>query len=295
MVGSGSGRKSKSWGGGCDRSSGGIGGSRGGGGSSGSSGSGWCWWRWRNAGSSGSNSWWWGSDTGGGDSRSGGGGSGGSGGSRRRSGSSTAAGSAASVGLLGNGTNNTSQGANETWVALGRSGGPAQETVGNIGGIAVSSHTITEVSARSNGTGVVDTGSLVVLADIRSTTFSKTLLQAITRGSTSDTISDHLGDLGLRAGVLHIASVVAGAGAVVILHQTWVANSVVGCWCANTAIAFLKHDGEDESSVDARGASHGLDRSRNIVSLVVRIVRHIPLRAGARHDDLVHLETKAAC
>jgi hypothetical protein len=60
------------------------------------------------------------------------------------------------------------------------------------------------------------------------------------------------------AGVLDRA-VVAGSGAVVRLHESWVADAVVGGWGADTTVAFLHHDGEDEARVDAGGCADGLD------------------------------------
>jgi len=103
-------------------------------------------------------------------------------------------------------------------------------------------YSLAEIFGRGDGARVVDTRGLVVHGDVGCTGLGKTLLQPIAAGRTSRTVCNHLRDFAGGAGVLD-GSVVAGSCSVVRLHEAWVADAVVGGWCADATIAFLHHDG----------------------------------------------------
>jgi len=106
---------------------------------------------------------------------------------------------------------------------------PAHQSVGDIAGVAKRATSGSEVvSIVLACATVVDVGASVVHGDVGATAFGDGLLETVTRRSTLGTIDDHLLNLGRWAGGLDGASVVAGACSVVVLHQTWVANAVVG-------------------------------------------------------------------
>lgn len=67
---------------------------------------------------------------------------------------------------------------------------PADQAVGNVGGVAVGGDTAVEVAISGNGTGVVDTRGLVVLGDIVATNLGKTLLETDIAVETC-TVLDH--------------------------------------------------------------------------------------------------------
>ncbi len=77
------------------------------------------------------------------------------------------------------------------------------------------------------------------------------LAEAVAGVGASSAITNHLQDGGVRARVADHAVVIAGAGAVVVLHQTGVSNTEVGGVDANTASRLLEDYGEDEAVVDA--------------------------------------------
>jgi len=140
----------------------------------------------------------------------------------------------------------------------------------------VSSDTRAQVSARSDGAGVVDAGGFEVLAVICSSRACNTLFQAIALASSSRTILDHLSDGGLRTWVLD-SGVVASSCAVVALHETWVAHTVVGSGGSNASVGFLDDNCENETGVDASGCGDGSDGALDVADFIGRGVGNIPL------------------
>lgn len=132
---------------------------------------------------------------------------------------------------------------------------------------------------------VVETGGGVV-GPGRNTTkvargAAKGLLETISRGGTGGTVTDHLEDGGLRAGV----DTGAAAGAVVALHQTRVHDAVVGRRDANAANTLLHDDGKDEAAVDAGLTGHLLNGAADGCDLIGRVVGTPAVPAtGLSHD-----------
>lgn len=85
------------------------------------------------------------------------------------------------------------------------------------------------------------------------------LREALARRGARGALADHLVDGVVGARVLHPAVVVAGALAVVVLHQARVADAVVCRRRAHAAARLLHDDGEDEAVVDAGGGGGLLD------------------------------------
>lgn len=175
-------------------------------------------------------------------------------------------------------------------IAVACTEGPAQETVGNVRDVAVRSDALTQVPRGSDRARVVAAGSLVVGRDAAAALLSETLLQTIASSGTLGAVLDHLQDLALRAWALHIGTVVAGAGAVVALHETRVVDAVVGCRDTDTAVAFLHDDGQDEARVDAAGLGDRVDAVLDVVDFLVGVVGDIPLSTARPHDLAVVLE-----
>jgi len=155
----------------------------------------------------------------------------------------------------------------------------------------VSSNTRAEVSARIDGAGVVDAGGFEVLAVIGSSRACDALLQAIPGTSSSRTILDHLSNLGLRTWVLD-RGVMASSCAVVALHETWVAHTVVGGWGSNASVGFLDDNCENETRVDAGGCGDGCDGALDVADFVGRGVGNIPL--GTAVLDVVRVGGKSS-
>lgn len=144
-------------------------------------------------------------------------------------------------------------------VAAAGTGGPAEETVGDIGSVAVSRDTGAQVTIGSDRAGVVAAGSLVVGSRVASASvLLNELLQTVTVGGTHGTITDHLLDLGRGARVLDVlgsaGTSVAATLAVVRLHETRVDDTVVGRVHTDTPVALLHDDSQNEAGVDTRFA-----------------------------------------
>lgn len=149
---------------------------------------------------------------------------------------------------------------------------PASESISHISGVARSAtEAVVEVTV-VRGAAVVKTGSTVELAATVVTgctlSLGQSLLETIAREGPAGTITDHLGDLAGRAGILARAA----ARAVVRLHEAGVADAVVGGGHANAALALLHHDGEDETTVHTRLAGDLGDDALDVADLVVRVV-----------------------
>ncbi len=128
--------------------------------------------------------------------------------------------------------------------------------LGNVAGIAVSCDAILKVSVRRNGSAVVDPGSAVEARNVAVvlvpvTTLVDAVGEAIAGGGTRGALTDHLEDGRVRARVGDHAVIVAGAGAVVILHETRVADTKVGGVDTNAASRLLKDDRKNEAVIRA--------------------------------------------
>lgn len=96
-----------------------------------------------------------------------------------------------------------------------------------------------------------------------------------------------MGDLINSAWSRNFTPAVAGSGASMALHETWVDNSVVGGGYSYTAVAFLHDDSENKTRINSGTAGNGLDRARDTVHLVISVVVNRKLTARAGHDLLV--------
>lgn len=123
-----------------------------------------------------------------------------------------------------------------------RRGDPAGQAVGDVTGIAMRGDALAEVAAGVDAAGVVDAGADVKAAVVDGAGQGDGLLEAVAGGGAGRAVADHLDDVGARAGRLDQVVLVAGRGAVVVLHQAWVADAPVcrrccwsgvsgGCWC----------------------------------------------------------------
>ena len=54
-----------------------------------------------------------------------------------------------------------------------------------------------------------------------------------------------------------------------ILHESWISHSIIGGGSADTTIAFLKQNGQNEARVDARLASDLLDTSTDVCRFLI--------------------------
>lgn len=159
---------------------------------------------------------------------------------------------------------------------------PADEAVGNVGGIAVGGNAAVEVTVASNGARVVNARSLVVLGDIVARLLDSLLDTPLETNLTvqASAVRDHALDLVVRAGHNTLAVRVAGVGTLEGLHQSWVVETVVGRRGTNAALGLLHDDGEDELGLDAALSRDFLDGLLDIVGLLLAVVVHAKL--GAR-------------
>lgn len=149
---------------------------------------------------------------------------------------------------------------------------PASEAISHISGVARSATEAVVEVAVVRGAAVVKTGSTVEFAAAVVTSctlgLGQSLLETIARGGPAGAVTDHLGDLAGRAGVLARAA----ARAIVRLHEAGVADAVVGGGHADAALALLHHDGEDEAAIYTRLAGDLVDGALDVADLVVRVV-----------------------
>ena len=133
---------------------------------------------------------------------------------------------------------------------------PTSQPVGDIRRITMRGNPTLEPGAAVDAARVVETGALVedvlaVAGRARVPGVVHALGQAVAGVGSGGALADHGGDDVVGARVLDPAVVVAGAGAVVALHDARVADAVVGRRGAHAAAALLEDDGEDEAVVDA--------------------------------------------
>ena len=146
-----------------------------------------------------------------------------------------------------------------------------------------------QITIRSNRSRIINPGPLIKRRNIAGSTRINNTRKAITGRSTGRTIRDHLLDLAVRAGVLDTA-VRASAGSVVVLHEAWVADAVVGGGYAYAAAGLLHDDGEDVAVVDEGLLGDGLDGAADGVDFGVGVVGDVELRAGLEHFGFVRIE-----
>jgi hypothetical protein len=174
----------------------------------------------------------------------------------------------------------------------GASGGgadPTGKTVGNVGGVAVSSNTGTKVTRGIDAARVVDTGSLVEGLGARALGSVEAASETLASVSAGSTFGDHTGDLvsGARGDSLgrSLASGVAGRCTSVVLHQTGVGDTVVGGDGADTALGFLHDHSEDEAVVDKGGTGDLVNSIGDGRDLVIRVVVSVSqVDAGLLHE-----------
>jgi hypothetical protein len=118
----------------------------------------------------------------------------------------------------------------------------------------------------------------------------QSLNETVTGRSASDAVSNHLDDYVGRAGVLDVAVLVASGRSIMILHESWIANTVVRGRSSNAAIRFLHHDGKDEAAVNASFTRNLLDSSGNVVRLLIRVCSDMKLLAPTSDDVTVVFE-----
>lgn len=156
--------------------------------------------------------------------------------------------------------------------ALSGGKGPASETVGNIGAVASSAaKTVVEVVVVNRAAVVHARSSKVVsLRTSASSTssLSKSLLKTVTVLSTGSAVTNHLEDRVPGAGV----DASARARAVVRLHETRVADTVVGGGSADTALGLLEDNGEHEAGADLGFSGDLVDGLLDVVDFVLGVV-----------------------
>lgn len=107
--------------------------------------------------------------------------------------------------------------------------------------------------------------------------------EVIGTGSKRTSITDHLNNLGVGAGALSIA----GAGALVALHETRVAHGVGGGRDPDTTLGFLQNHGKDEPVVDLGLLSDLLDGGLEVRGLGLGVVRAPAVVGAGLGDDLL--------
>lgn len=106
---------------------------------------------------------------------------------------------------------------------------PASQTISHIRRVAQSAAATTQViSVVTTKTTIVDSRSAVVLGNTVPVGFFDALHQTVAAGSTHSAVFDHLSDFRGRTGSLDYAVAVAGAGAIVGLHEAWVLDGPGG-------------------------------------------------------------------
>ena len=75
-----------------------------------------------------------------------------------------------------------------------------------------------------------------------------------------------------------------------VLHQTWVADAVVGSRDSNAAARFLDDCCEDEAVVNSSLSGHGFDCVPDGADLGTGVIVDTPGRAGREHNCFVGIE-----
>jgi hypothetical protein len=75
-----------------------------------------------------------------------------------------------------------------------------------------------------------------------------------------------------------------------ILHESWISHAIIGGGSADTAIAFLEQNGQDEARVDAGLASNLLNASTDDCRLVIRVSSDLELCAPAAYNLFIGIK-----
>lgn len=129
---------------------------------------------------------------------------------------------------------------------------PSGESVGDIRCITKRATSSTQIiSLEPRVSTVVNACGAVILRYIRRSGLAQTLHKSIARSSAGSAVHNHLLNLTAGARILDHAAGIAGAGACVILHQSWVLDRPRGSNNAYATVGFLHDDGEDETCIYA--------------------------------------------
>ena len=111
---------------------------------------------------------------------------------------------------------------------MGRSN-PASKTIRNIGTIAMRRDALAEIARAVHRARIIKSSGNIEGPDIAFARLVDTLSQPIPVVRASGTLAHHASDDVLGAGILHDVGdvAIAGGGAVVVLHQTGVADTEV--------------------------------------------------------------------
>jgi hypothetical protein len=93
------------------------------------------------------------------------------------------------------------------------------------------------------------------LADVGCAAECEALFESIAGCGACGAVLDHLSDFAGWAGVGN-SGIIAGSRSIMILHETWVSDTVVCGRCSYATVAFLHGDGKDESSVHSGRRGH---------------------------------------
>ncbi len=166
---------------------------------------------------------------------------------------------------------------------------PPQQPIRNITRIAMRRHPLLQHPTLRHRARIIAPRRPIIRTDILRPTPIHTLHQPIPIIRARRPIPDHALNLILRTR-LQQSVLVAGAGAVVGLHQPWVAHAVVGGGHAHAAPGLLHYDREDEAVVEMGFLGDGLDRVAQVGEFGVGVVGHVEdAFAGGGHDVLVIL------
>lgn len=173
-----------------------------------------------------------------------------------------------------------------------RSPDPTGQPIRNIARVAMRGNPILQPPTGSHTPTVINPRGAIKVRVVALPALVDALRQAIAVARAARAVVDHLADGGRRARVLHRAAVVARRGAVVVLHQAWVAHAVVGGRGADAAAGLLHQDGEDEAVVDAGLLGDGLDAVVDGADFGAAVVGDAELAAGLEHEVFVVVEPR---
>ena len=171
-----------------------------------------------------------------------------------------------------------------------RSMDPSCETISNVGGVAVGSHALTEITRYIHGTRVIDPGRLIESCGVAGVRFVDALSKSIPGVGTSTAVTNHPSDNLPRARHLDPPIAITSAGAIMILHQSGVFHAVTGSWGTHTSTRLLHDDGQDEAVVDVGLESNLLDGVVDGGDFKAIIVDLLKLMARAKHQGLIVVE-----
>jgi hypothetical protein len=169
---------------------------------------------------------------------------------------------------------------------------PSRQAICNVTGITMRRNSILQIPRAVDATTIVEPCCSIKVRLRSPAALVDTLRQTISIRCPSCPISNHLSDGRIRARGVNLAGEVriAGPGAVVILHQAWVADAIVGSRNSNAAAGLLDDSCEDKAVVDSRLGGNGFNCVPDGANLGPRVVLDTPSRAGGEHDGFVGIE-----